>query len=304
MTVQYHCIRSHQSFDLSQQRTDQLLVLHGTGRNQQATLPARWISVWLPFSDGLELESPDCRWSLKPRELLVWRDAPLQAGSRRGGPWLAVCGGPDAWDRLRRPRRGEPSLALLPAEHRCHREVRRLLVRLARTARRPADGAPDATATAEMLSDALAEQQRELHVLLPRCNGRTLVRREQTLMRLLRVHHLIRRHEEGRVDLARLAASANYSPCHLIRSYREVFGATPSEHAARLRSEKAWRLVRETDMPVCEITAALGFESQSAFCRAFKSSFGMTTTQARQLGAPVPMRAEASGPEFARARAA
>ena len=63
---------------------------------------------------------------------------------------------------------------------------------------------------------------------------------------------------------------------------RDVFGETPAEYAGRLRAERAWQLVRDTHMPVCEITEALGFESQSAFCRAFKSRFGATTTEVRR----------------------
>lgn len=277
----YRPLRSHELLDLSA-LGESLHVLYGSGRNMQLAVPARWISVWLPLSDGIELETPDCRWLLQPGELLVWREGALQAGNRRGARWLAVCGSPAAWTRHQRPRPNEPMLDLLPAESRCTRELRRLAVRLARVARRPDLCALGADTVAGMLCAALDEHQRDLHALLPRCTGRTLLRRQQTLVRLLRVQHLIRRHEESRLDLAHLAASANYSPCHLIRSYRDVFGETPSEYAARLRSERAWRLVRETRMPVCEITAALGFESQSAFCRAFKSTFGLTTSQVRQ----------------------
>ncbi|MFD0739918.1 helix-turn-helix domain-containing protein [Lysobacter koreensis] len=50
-------------------------------------------------------------------------------------------------------------------------------------------------------------------------------------------------------------------------------------------SERAWQLVRDTGMPVGGITEVLGFESQSAFCRAFKHAFGVTTTQARRHAA-------------------
>ena len=41
--------------------------------------------------------------------------------------------------------------------------------------------------------------------------------------------------------------------------YREVFGETPSEHVARLRLARAWSLVRDSALPVCEITQKLGF---------------------------------------------
>lgn len=286
MSIPYRPLRSHELLDLSAHAGDRLLALHASGRGMQLTMPARWTSLWLPLSEGVELATPECRWLLPEGELLVWCEGALQAGSRRNGSWLVVCGGPQAWRRHLRPRPGEPPLGLLTAEGPCPRDLRQLMVRLARTARRAGPGAPGADAMADMLCAALAEHQRDLHALLPRCNGRTLQRRQHTLMRLLKVQHLIRRHEEGRLDLASLAASANYSPCHLIRSYRGVFGETPSEYAARLRFERAWRLVRDTRMPVCEITAALGFESQSAFCRAFKNVFGMTTTQVRDQEEP------------------
>ena len=130
---------------------------------------------------------------------------------------------------------------------------------------------------------ALIESQADLQERVQRCSGRTLRRRQQTLLRLLRVRLLIQHHQDGRLDLQRLALTASYSPCHLIRVYREVFDETPSEYASRLRFDRAWILVRETQRPICEITEALGFESQSAFCRAFKSTYGVTTTQARQL---------------------
>ena len=97
---------------------------------------------------------------------------------------------------------------------------------------------------------------------------------------------------EGRLELDDLARFANYSPHHLIRMYRKVFGETPAEQASRLRTRRAWELVRTTSLPVCEITEMVGFESQSAFCRAFKHSFGMTTSQARALAVSRPGRRE------------
>ena len=38
------------------------------------------------------------------------------------------------------------------------------------------------------------------------------------------------------------------------------------------------------------VAALLGFESQSALCRSFKQSFGMTTSQARRLVVAQPVR--------------
>ncbi len=142
--------------------------------------------------------------------------------------------------------------------------------------------AGDQEAWVTALSASLLEQQHSLHSLLSRCNGRTLARRRQTLMRLLRVRHQIHCHPDVRLDLECLAKTANYSPCHLIRVYRAVFGETPSEYAARRREEQAWRMVSDTALPICEITGMVGFESQSAFCRAFKNTFGITASEARR----------------------
>ncbi len=42
-------------------------------------------------------------------------------------------------------------------------------------------------------------------------------------------------------------------------------------------------MVRGTALSIGEISQSLGFDSESAFCRAFKQAFGLTTGQARRL---------------------
>lgn len=281
--LHYRPLRPHEPVDPARWGDASLHVVALHGAHLRLALPARWISLWLPLGGDIEFESAGCRWLLPRGEFMLWREGALQAGARRDAWCLVACGGADAWSRHLQPRPGDPEVELFPRQAPCPPAIRRLAVRLARCARDGHATGNDAAGTAtSMLCEALVEHQRDLESLLPRCSGRTLQRRRQTLLRLLRVRNLILRHGDGRLELARLAASASYSPSHLIRAYREAFGETPSESAARLRFERAWRLVRETDTPVCEITAALGFESQSAFCRAFKSAFGMTTGQARR----------------------
>lgn len=210
-------------------------------------------------------------WSLPARHLLVWRDGVLTGVA--AGHALAVAAPLAAWSQRSGP--VEP----LPWEAPCPRGVARLLLHVARCVRDGDTALVEATWRA--LAQSLLHEQAPLLECMARCTGRTLQRRKQTLLRLLRVQDLIRRQLEHRPDLRRLAASANYSPHHLLRIYRRVFGETPAEYAARLRLQRAWRLVRFTRMPVCEIAEALGFESPSAFCRAFRQAFGLTATQAR-----------------------
>lgn len=288
MSVLHHRIHfaEHLDFnDLSAEAGAGLHLVRASGRAVQLDLPPGWLSLWLPLHGPLRLEAADSAWDLGPGHLQVWRDGRVRSSARSPCWWLCLSGAEAAWKPHLSDGDTPQGSELFPWEGAAPRDARRLLVRLARLGAQPAQLAANAPTLLRTLGAVLRDEQRELLERLPRCSGRTLRRRQQTLLRLLRVQHLIRRHPEARLDLGRLARSASYSPCHLIRIYREVFDETPSEYATRLRSDRAWRMVRDTRMPVCEITEALGFESQSAFCRAFKNSFGVTATQARRAEA-------------------
>lgn len=282
MAFSYRELGFAEQVDFDHGGRDVLHLLRGSGRGAQVSLPAGWMSVWMPLSGVLAFESQGSHWTLGKDHVLVWREGRLRTGNRTPCWWLGMAGSMPAWVSRFGVRHGAEN-SVFPYEGHCPRELRRLLVRMMRVARFGIGAGADLDALADAFCAALIDSQSELAQRLERCSGRTLQRRRQTLLRLLRVQQLIRHNDEGKLDLLQLARTANYSPCHLIRMYREVFGETPSEYAARLRLERAWRLVRETRMPICEITEALGFESQSAFCRAFKTNFGATTTQARRL---------------------
>lgn len=271
----------HVEFDPA--RGGMLQVIHAAGRASRLHLPAGWLVVCVPLAGWVQLESADGDWTLPAGRMQVWRDGELRIDGPASGSWVGLAGPLRAWSRRARPAPGQASAScLFPRQGDCPRMLRRLLVRLARATRGRAAVACDPAMLVDAICVALLEQQRDLHECLQRCSGRTLQRRQQTLLRLLRVRHLVEVHRDGRPDLASLARSANYSPWHLIRMHRDVFGETPSEYATRLRLQRAWSLVRETRLPICEITEALGFESQSSFCRAFKNAYGATTGEVRQ----------------------
>ncbi|MBP3984688.1 helix-turn-helix transcriptional regulator [Pseudoxanthomonas helianthi] len=250
------------------------------GRGARVEIPAGWISVCWAVRGRLRLEANGREWELTSGQVQVWRDAPLQCRSGAHHGWIVVTGPRRAWNWLSPQRDPIPCPELLLWQGRICRDVAHVLCCMAK------EGAPrtpehDRT-LAIALSDSLHDSQKELHGRLARCGGRGLARRQQMLMRLLRVRHAIRHSEDQRPNLAGLARMANYSTFHLIRVHRMVFDETPFEYAARLRMERAWRMVNDTDMPVCEITEMLGFESQSAFCRVFKSAFGTTASEVRR----------------------
>ncbi|GAB3370600.1 hypothetical protein GCM10027431_18400 [Lysobacter rhizosphaerae] len=260
---------------------DGLHLFYAAHRGSQLSLPTGWLSLWLPLRGDLQLESPVGGWTLR-QDLLIAHEGALHASTHATARWLALAGPHATWRALLQAASNGHCNELLVRQWRCPRELRLQLVRLARMQRDQGPAADCGVALRELCA-CLLDQQRDLQLLVERCNGRTLQRRVLTLQRLLRVHQLIERGNDGHLNLAQLAQRANYSPWHLIRMYRDVFGETPSEHIGRLRLSRAWSLVCDSGLPVCEITEKLGFESESAFCRAFKTAYGLTTTQVRRM---------------------
>lgn len=286
MLPDLHLLKPDVSFDHACSAGDRLHLIHAGVPGARLEMPAGTWSLWLPLHHELEMESAYNRWRLPRRHLLLTRDA-IHGGARAPGAWLVLAGSQNAWNTAMHTISPQQP-GWLPMQSRCERGVLRAflhLVRLLRDAPGNAPGMDAGDAAVLALCTALVDQQRVLQSLAVRCNGRTPQRRHLTLQRLLRVYQLIEQAGDNHLGLTQLARVANYSPWHLIRMYRDVFGETPSEHVARLRLARAWSMVRESALPVCEITERLGFESQSAFCRAFKSAYGLTTTQVRHLPA-------------------
>ncbi|MEV4883993.1 helix-turn-helix transcriptional regulator [Chitinophaga ginsengisegetis] len=77
------------------------------------------------------------------------------------------------------------------------------------------------------------------------------------------------------LDLYKISHLACLSVPQLIRQFKAVFHCTPYQYLIRIRLEHAARLLQHTNKPVQEITWICGFENTSAFCRAFKSAYGI-----------------------------
>lgn len=282
MTIQVHDLNYAEYLRPALQDDKALHLIKARGRATRLEVPAGWCSVWMPLFGGMRVRSPETTWNLASRDLLIWCEGAIRSCGRQPSWFVVLCGPPDAW----RPYLSEVSRTtatwtdIYPAHGPCPREVRRLLVHLARLA----DRTHSTTSLEDVVAaccSAISENQGEIRSYLARCNGRTADQRRNTLLRLLRVRHLITNSGNNRIDLPRLSRIANYSPWHLTRAYREVFGETPSEHAIKVRLRRAMDLVCGTNLTVREICDALGFESASTFCRYFKRAYGVTTTQAR-----------------------
>ncbi len=101
---------------------------------------------------------------------------------------------------------------------------------------------------------------------------------------MLRVRDRIDREYADELDIAALAAGAHYSPDHLIRSFRSVFGETPHRYLQRRRVERAMFLLRTSDLDVTEVCLRVGFSSVGAFGELFTGVVGESPSAYRRRG--------------------
>jgi AraC-like DNA-binding protein len=155
--------------------------------------------------------------------------------------------------------------------------------RLARL--RDAYGHPDPSAAVEeehlldLLIDMLkaARRNEAAAARLPSAKAST---RRQLAARLERARELLEDADEE-PSLGALAAASALSKFHLLRSFKAAFGCTPSAYRRARRLDRARRLLRATPMTVGQIGEALGYESTSAFIRAFRRHFGANPSAIR-----------------------
>jgi AraC family transcriptional regulator len=80
-------------------------------------------------------------------------------------------------------------------------------------------------------------------------------------------------------DLAQLVGLSRF---HLIRSFRDAFGATPYHYFLRLRMNEAKRLLTSTSLPVAQVATRVGFSSSTQFVKMFRAMEGVTPGSLRQ----------------------
>ncbi len=80
--------------------------------------------------------------------------------------------------------------------------------------------------------------------------------------------------EGARLD--QVALASGLSKFHLVRLFRAAFGTTPMKYAEGLRLDRAATALRGSATLIDEIAFSAGYESASAFGRAFRRRFGTT----------------------------
>jgi AraC family transcriptional regulator len=154
------------------------------------------------------------------------------------------------------------------------------LARLRDTAREvEPDGDMIRELTLALLGDVAALAHRH-RAMLTRVPGLRRATRAELLRRIARAEsYLVETPRHATLESA--AGAAALSPFHLIRVFRAVHGATPLAWAAARRLETARDSLLLTGDAIAEIARRAGYESRTAFDRAFIRRFRDTPGAAR-----------------------
>jgi AraC family transcriptional regulator len=82
-------------------------------------------------------------------------------------------------------------------------------------------------------------------------------------------------HLEDNPGLDEVARAAGSSASHLRRHFHEILEASPKKIFDQLRFQRAMEMMADPSIKLSTVSDACGFESPSAFSRAFKKKFGV-----------------------------
>ncbi len=89
-------------------------------------------------------------------------------------------------------------------------------------------------------------------------------------------------HLDGDLRIEALAARAAMSTRTLVRRFRAELGISPRQWVLAHRMDRARQLLEETDLPVEQVAAAVGFTSAGSLRPHFKAVTGLTPTEYRE----------------------
>ncbi len=84
------------------------------------------------------------------------------------------------------------------------------------------------------------------------------------------------------VDLDTLCAITCISKFHFLRLFRACYGLTPYQYLTSIRLEKGASLLKNTILPIQDISDSLGFELPNSFIKAFHKFYGCSPGQFRK----------------------
>lgn len=102
------------------------------------------------------------------------------------------------------------------------------------------------------------------------------LRQQQRSLNLKKLFHHISVNYAEKLSIAEAAALVGMSESKFMRCFKEVAGMTLVAYLNHVRLSNGLRLLKESDLKIAEIAAAVGFSDQSYFDRQFRKAFGVT----------------------------
>jgi AraC family transcriptional regulator len=128
---------------------------------------------------------------------------------------------------------------------------------------------------------ALIGAQRAWMPGIERCTGRSLERKLEQYLRLLRARAVLDHASSPDLDMQRVAEIARLSANYFVSVFGSVFGMPPHQYRIERRLQLARELIAHTRTPINQILRQLGLDSHSTFTRVFRHRFGMSASRLR-----------------------
>lgn len=100
--------------------------------------------------------------------------------------------------------------------------------------------------------------------------------KHELFRRLLLAREFIHANADRKLSLQEIAHASCLSINHLLRSFKSLFGTSPHTYHTLLKLDHAERLLTKTEMPISQITEAIGFVSLGSFSLLFKRYKGQS----------------------------
>jgi AraC family transcriptional regulator len=94
--------------------------------------------------------------------------------------------------------------------------------------------------------------------------------------KLVRVRAFIDDHLHTAISVHQLATVIHMSPFHFARMFKKATGSTPHAYLTLRRMQRSQQLLRDTRLPLVDIAAQVGFQTQGHFTVVFHRQVGVT----------------------------
>jgi AraC-like DNA-binding protein len=105
----------------------------------------------------------------------------------------------------------------------------------------------------------------------------------QRELNMMKARHILQDSTYLFTDLEQIASMVGLSKFHFIREFRSVFGVPPERYRICIRLQRAGKWLSQSTLPIAEIARKSGYQSVSAFSKAFSRFYDIPPLAYREL---------------------